>query len=109
MARKRTRSAPSVRTASSDLFDALSDLITSSGRWLALQPAAQEVPVQAARVRRASSESLGHAGNWADATATQARQRGAALASSTRTQLINLALLVGILWWLDRTLRAEED
>lgn len=98
------RSVPTVFSAGNDLVTALNDLVTATGRWLALQPVAQELPVYAGRARQASSETLGHAGDWAGATATRARQTTAQAASTVRTQMINLALVALLLWWVDRML-----
>lgn len=118
MALRLPRSEPNITSASSDLVSALGDLATAAGRWLALQPAAQEVPVYAERLRRASSGTLHDAGSWAGARAgaarsaassraTRARERGSDVASATRTQAINLALVAMLLWWVDRLLTAD--
>ena len=101
------RSQPSVADAGQDLASALGDLATSIGRWVALQPVAQGVPVYAERARRASADAAGGAGEWAGATATRARKRGAEVASATRTQAINLVVLVALLWWIDRMLTSD--
>ena len=104
---RRPGSAPSVGTASQDLGTALRDMTAATRRWLALQPAAQEVPVYAERLRRASADTVGSAGAWAGATAAGARERGAHAASATRTTLVNLALVAALLWWVDRLLTSE--
>lgn len=109
MARKSLRSTPTVRGASEQLVTALGHLLTASSRWLALQPAANQVPVQAERARRASADGISSAGTWAGRTATEARARGASAASTARTQLVNLVILGLVLWGIDRMLRSEED
>ena len=103
------RSAPRVSTAGSDLVTALNDLVTAAGRWLALQPVAQELPVYAERAREASSETLEHAGDWAGATATRAREATSSAASTARTQTINLVLVALLLWWVDRMLTSSDE
>jgi hypothetical protein len=101
-------SQPSVAAAGQDLASALSQLASAVGRWVALQPAAQEVPVYAERLRRASTDTLDGAGTWVGATATRARARGADAASATRTGVVNLALVAALLWWVDRMLTSDE-
>lgn len=103
------RSTPDVATASTDLASALADLATATGRWLALQPVAQELPVYAERARQRSAETIGHAGEWTSATAVRARAATASAASATRTGVINLLLVVALLWWVDRLLTKGAD
>jgi hypothetical protein len=103
------RSAPTVFTAGSDLVTALDDLVSAAGRWLALQPVAQELPVYAERARQASSETLEHAGDWAGATATRARAATSEASSTVRTQTINLVLVALLLWWVDRLLTSSRE
>jgi hypothetical protein len=100
-------SQPSVTTSGQDLASALGHLTTALGRWVALQPAAKEVPVYARRLRRASADTLDGAGAWAGATATRARERGADAASATRTATVNLLLVAALFWWLDRILTSD--
>jgi hypothetical protein len=107
MALRLPTSKPSFGSASNELVSSLGHFATAAGRWLALQPVANEVPVYAARVGRASADSLGAAGTWAGATASRARQRGAEAASAARTRMINVALVVVLLWWLDRMLTKD--
>jgi hypothetical protein len=104
---RRRRSAPKVSTAGNDLVTALNDLVTATGRWVALQPVAQELPVYAERARQASSETLGHAGDWAGATASRAKETTSEVAGSVRTQTINLVLVALLLWWVDRVLTSS--
>ena len=104
---RRPGSAPTVGTASHELGTALRDMTTATGRWLALQPKAQEVPVYAERLRRASADTLDSAGTWAGATAAGARERSARAAGATRTTAVNLALVAALLWWVDRLLTSE--
>lgn len=108
MAGRLSRSAPSVSTASDDLVSSLSDLTTAARRWLALQPVAQELPVYATRARHASAEAVGHAGDWAGATATRAKEATGRAASATRTGIINVMLVGGLLWWVDRMLTRRD-
>ncbi|HSJ46566.1 MAG TPA: hypothetical protein VK923_17955 [Euzebyales bacterium] len=103
------RSLPTVFSAGNDLVTALNDLVTATGRWLALQPVAQELPVYAGRARQASSETLEHAGGWAGATATRAREATSSAASTARTQTINLVLVALLLWWVDRMLTSSDE
>ena len=98
---------PSVATAGSDLVSALGRLAAAGGRWLALQPVARDVPVYADRARNAASGTLDDAGSWVVTTTSQARQRGADAASTTRTVMINLALVAALLWWVDRLLTKD--
>lgn len=100
-------SQPSVAAAGQDLASALGHLATAVGRWVALQPTAQDAGVYAERLRRASADTLDDAGTWAGATATRARERGSDVASATRTGVINLALVAALLWWLDRMLTSD--
>lgn len=100
-------STPKVTTASSDLVASLGDLASAAGRWLALQPAAQEIPVYAERARQASSDTVEHAGQWAGAKATRAREVGADAASATKTGVINVLLIAALLWWVDRLLTGQ--
>jgi hypothetical protein len=102
-------SAPTASSAGNDLVTALNDLVTATGRWLALQPVAQELPAYAERARQASSETLEHAGDWAGATATRARAATSGAASAARTQTINLVLVALLLWWVDRVLTSSDD
>ena len=104
-----TGSTPTVTSAGADLVVALRDLVAAAGRWLSLQPAAQEVPVYAERARQASAETLGHAGDWAGATATRAKAATSDAAGTVKTGLINLALVVVLLWWVDRMLTRPSD
>jgi hypothetical protein len=108
MALRLRGATPSVTSAGSDLAGALNDLVTATGRWLALQPAAQEIPVYAERARQASSETVGHATDWAGVTASRARDATSQAASTARTQLINLALVAVLLWWVDRLLAGSD-
>ncbi len=108
MAGRLSRSAPSVTSASDDLMAALGDLSAAIRRWLALQPAAQEIPVYATRAKQASVDAVGHAGEWAGATAMRARTTTARAASATRTGVINLLLVAGLLWWVDRMLTRRD-
>lgn len=101
-------SSPSVTTAGGDLVESLRDLTASAGRWLALQPAAQELPVHVERARQASTETLGHAGDWAGATATRAKVATADAAGSARTLFVNLLIVTALLWWVDRLLTRPE-
>jgi hypothetical protein len=103
------RSTPDVTTAGTDLASALGDLASAAARWLALQPAAQELPVYADRARRASAETLGHAGEWTAATAGRARAATAGAASATRTGIVNLLLVAALLWWIDRLLTSRDE
>jgi hypothetical protein len=103
------RSTPTVATAGSSLVTALNDLATASGRWIAAQPAAQEIPVHAERARQASSETMGHAGDWAGATATRAKEATSSAARTARTQMINIVLVAILLWWVNRVLTASDD
>lgn len=100
-------SQPSVAAAGQDLASALGNLATALGRWVALQPTARDAGVYAARMRRASADTLDGAGTWAGATATRARERGAHAASATRTGVINLVLVAVLYWWIDRLLTSE--
>lgn len=102
-------SAPKVSTAGNELITALNDLVTATGRWLALQPVAQEVPVYAERARQASSETIEHAGDWAGATAARAKEATSEVASTVRTQTINLVVVALLLWWVDRVLTSSND
>jgi hypothetical protein len=104
MPRRLLGSKPEATTAGSDLVDSLGDLVGATRRWLALQPVAQELPVYAERARQASSETVGYAGEWAGAKASQARTATATAASATRTAVINLLLVAVLLWWVDRML-----
>jgi hypothetical protein len=107
MFRRSTTTAPSVGEASGDLASALGDLAVAAGRWVALQPTAQEVPVYAEKVRRASADTIEGAGAWAGNTASKARTRTAEVASATRTQTINLLLVAALLWWVNRLLQRD--
>lgn len=109
MPRRLRGSKPKVTTAGSDLVDSLGELATATGRWLALQPVAQELPVYAERARQASSETVGHAGEWAGATATRAKAATADAASATKSVVINLLLVATLLWWVDRLLTGRRD
>lgn len=109
MALRLRRSKPDVTTAGSDLAGALADLAASAGRWVALQPVAQELPVYAERARAASSEKIGQAGRWAGDTAGRARSATADAASATKTQVINVLLVAVLLWWVDRMLTGQRD
>lgn len=109
MAIRLRTSEPSVTSAGSELVSAMSDLATATGRWLALQPVAHELPAYAERMRRASATTLRGAGSRATGTAAQVRTRGADAASATRTALVNLALVGALLWWLDRMLTREDE
>ena len=102
------RSTPDVATASTDLATALGDLATAAGRWVALQPVAQELPVYAERAREASAETIEQAGEWTSSTAGRAKAATASAASTTKTQLINLLLVAALLWWVDRMLTSDE-
>lgn len=102
-------SSPKVSTAGSELVTALNDLVAATGRWLALQPAAQELPVYAERARESSSETLEHAGDWAGAAATRAKEATSEVAGTVRTQTINLVLVALLLWWVDRVLRSSDN
>lgn len=103
------RSTPDVATASTDLATALGDLASAAGRWVALQPVAQELPVYAERARRASAETIGQAGKWTSTTAGRARAATASAASTTKTQVVNLLLVAVLLWWVNRVLTRGED
>lgn len=105
MAVRLRRSEPTVAAAGNDLATALTDLATATGRWIALQPVAQEVPVYAERARQASSETIGQASDWAGETATRARDATSRAAGTAKTGLINLLLVAALLWWLDRLLK----
>lgn len=109
MALRLPTSKPSVSSASNEFVSSLGHLATAAGRWLALQPIANGVPVYAARVRRASADTIGAAGSWAEATASRARQRSAAAASAARTRMVNLTIVAALLWWLDRMLTRDKD
>jgi hypothetical protein len=100
---------PSTATAGSKLLSALGRLVGAGGRWLALQPVAREVPVYAERARGAATGTLHDAGSWATTTTSRARQRGADAASTTRTVMINLALVAAMVWWIDRLLTKDAD
>lgn len=100
---------PSAATAGSDLRSALGRLLGAGGRWLALQPVAREVPVYADRARHAATGTLHDAGSWVTTTTSQARQRSADAASTTRTVMINLALVAALVWWIDRLLTKDAD
>lgn len=105
-----TGSTPSVASAGNDLVTALGDLAAAIGRWLAAQPAAQEVPVYAERAREASAETLEHAGDWAGATATRTKEAASGAASTAKTGLINVLIVVVLLWWVNRVLtRSNKD
>lgn len=109
MALRLPGSKPSATTAGSDLAESLGDLAAAAGRWLALQPVAQELPVYAERARQASSETAEHAGRWAGATASRARTATADAATTTKTAAINLVLVAALLWWVDRLLTRGRD
>lgn len=109
MALRLPRSSPTVASAGNDLAGALGDFAAAIGRWLALQPAAQEVPVYAGRARRASAETLGHAGEWAGSTASRAKARTAEAASATKTTVTNLLLVAVLVWWVDRLLTRRDE
>jgi hypothetical protein len=100
---------PSAATAGGDLVSALGRFVAAGGRWLALQPVAREVPVYADRARHAATGTLNDAGSWVNTTTSRARQRGADAASTTRTVMINLALVAALLWWVDRLLTKDAD
>lgn len=102
-------STPKVSDAGNDLVSSLNDLVAATGRWLALQPVAQELPVYAERARQASAETLDHAGDWAGATAARAREATSEAAGTVRTQTINLILVALLLWWVDRVLTRSGD
>lgn len=106
--RRLPMSKPSVGSAANDLVSAIGDLATSTSRWVALQPAAQQAPVYAERLCRASAGTVDGATSWAGATATRVRERGADAASATRTGMVNLALVALLLWWVDRMLTHED-
>jgi hypothetical protein len=108
MARLR-RSTPDVATAGADLASSLTDLAAAVGRWVALQPVAQELPVYAERARRASTETLGQAGEWTSTTAGRAKAATASAASATKTGVLNLLLVALLLWWVDRMLTSGEE
>lgn len=108
MALRLSRSAPTVTTAGNDLVTSLGDLATAAGRWLETQPVTREIPAHAERARLASAEAVEHAGDWAGATATRAKEKTARAASATRTGVINLLVVGALLWWLDRTLTQHE-
>jgi hypothetical protein len=108
MALRLPTSKPSVSSAGNEFVSSLGHLASAAGRWLALQPIANEVPVYAARVGRSSADTLGAAGSWAGATASRARQRSADAASAARTRMVNLAIVVALLWWLDRMLTRDD-
>lgn len=107
MALRLPGSTPTVTSAGGDLAGALNDLVTATGRWLALQPAAQEIPVYADRARQASSETIGHASEWAGATASRAREATSQAAGTARTQVINVVLVAVLVWWVDRLLSSS--
>lgn len=109
MALRLPGSTPTTTKAGGDLVTALGELATAAGRWLALQPVAQEVPVYAERARRASADTIEHAGSWAGSTASRARDATSDAASATRTVVINLLLAAGLLWWVDRMLTRPDD
>lgn len=94
MALRLPGSKPSATTAGNDLAESLGDLAAAAGRWLALQPVAQELPVYAERARQASAETAEHASEWA---------------STTKTAVINLLLVAALLWWVDRLLTGQRD
>lgn len=108
MAFRRSRSRPTVPSAGRRLTSAVGDFTGATARWVSRQPKAQGVPVYVARARQAAAGTLGVAGAKAGATAAAARARGARAASATRSGLMNLALLGALLWWVDRTLTADE-
>jgi hypothetical protein len=81
--------------------------VAASSRWVAVQPVAREVPVHAERARHATAGTLRDAGSWAVHTTSHARKRSANAASAARTAMINLALVVALLWWVDRLLTRD--
>jgi hypothetical protein len=107
--RLRITPEPNAAKASGELFSALGRLVGAGGRWLAAQPYAREVPVYAARAGRTAAGTLRDAGTRVTSTTSSARQRGADAARTTRTVLINLALVAALLWWIDRLLTEDAD
>ena len=103
------RSTPDVATAGTDLASALGDLASAVGRWLALQPVAQELPVHVERARKASTQRIGRAGEWTSSTAGRAKAATADAARATKTGVINLLLVAALLWWVDRMLTRGDD
>lgn len=109
MALRLPGSKPSATTAGSDLVGSLGNLAAAVGRWLALQPVAQGLPVYAERARQASAETAENASEWAGATASRARTATADAASTTKTAVVNLVLVAALLWWVDRLLTGKRD